>query len=145
MRGRILAVAAAAALSMAAPARAAVIQDFSDFQSGTNGIVLGPDGNFWIAEEFNAPGSVVRMTPSGQVLNRYPVGSLPTSIINDTVGNVWVSVTGANQLVRFDATSAAPSAHPVSTGAGCGPVGLAAGGDRRVYFTLPNPDPGGDD
>ena len=55
MRGRILAVAAAAAATMAAPAQAAIIQDFSDFQSGTNGIVLGPDGNFWIAEEFNSP------------------------------------------------------------------------------------------
>ena len=53
MRGRILAVAAAAALTFAAPAKAAVIQDFSDVASATNGIVLGPDGNFWVVEEFN--------------------------------------------------------------------------------------------
>src|SRR4051812_21420958 len=108
MRGRILAVAAAAALSMAAPAKAAVIQDFSDFQSGTNGIVLGPDGNFWVAEEFNAPGTVVRMTPTGQVLNRYSVGSLPTSIINGTEGRIWVSVPGSKRLTWFDATSPSP-------------------------------------
>ena len=40
-------------LLFAAPARAEIVQDFADFQSATNGIVRGPDGNFWVAEEFS--------------------------------------------------------------------------------------------
>ena len=40
--------------------------------SATNGIALGPDGNFWVAEEYSD--YVVRMTPSGTVLGRFTVG-----------------------------------------------------------------------
>src|SRR4051794_31979924 len=138
MRGRILAATLAAAVSLAAPAHAAVIQDFSDFQSATNGIVLGPDGNFWVSEEFNAPGSVVRMTPSGQVLNRYSVGDRPQSIAADrATGRVWVSVTGASKLVWFDATSPTPTAHDKATGSACAPVAIESGGDGRMYFSAP--------
>ena len=42
-----------------------MIQDFSAFTSATNGIALGPDGNFWVAEEISA--TVARMTPAGDV------------------------------------------------------------------------------
>src|SRR3954467_14213341 len=132
MRGRILAATLAAAVSLAAPAHAAVIQDFSDFQSATNGIVLGPDGNFWVAEEFNAPGSVVRMAPSGAVLNRYAVGTSPTSIINGPGNRVWVSVPGSKRLTWFDATSASPTAHNVDTS---GPPGAGQSGSRREEAT----------
>jgi sugar lactone lactonase YvrE len=104
--------------------------------SPANGIVLGPDGNIWAAEE--AAGSVVRMTPSGQVLAHYPVGTLPTSMAVGPGDRVWVSVTGADKLVWFDATSLSPSAHDVSTGAGCGPVGIVSGGDGQMYFSQPS-------
>jgi streptogramin lyase len=53
-------------------------------------------------------------------------------------GRVWVSVTGSDKLVWFDATSPSPSVHDVSTGAGCGPVGIVSGGDGRIYFSQPS-------
>jgi hypothetical protein len=53
-------------------------------------------------------------------------------------GRVWVSVTGADKLVWFDATSPTPSAHEIPLGAGCGPVGIVAGGDGRIYFSQPS-------
>ena len=37
------------ALVAPAPARAALIQERGGLESATNGIVLGPDGNFWVA------------------------------------------------------------------------------------------------
>src|SRR3954454_22131791 len=120
MRGRILAATLAAAVSMVAPAHAAVIQDFSDFTSATNGIVLGPDGNFWVAQEFNDQG-VERMTPGGQVIQRFPLTGNVTSLINGPGGRVWAAVTGDDKLVWFDATSASPTAHTVSTPSDCGP------------------------
>ena len=43
-------------------------------RSATNGIALGPDGNFWVAEE--SRGTVARMTPSGaDRRSRRPVGA----------------------------------------------------------------------
>src|SRR4051794_24688190 len=126
MKGRILAVAAAAVLSTAAPAHAEIIQDFGDVLSGTNGIALGPDGNFWVAEEFND--SVVQMTPAGKVLHRFSVGSDPESVAVGPHDRVWVSVTGANKLVWFDAKSASPTAHDVAVAGSCGPVAIVADG-----------------
>src|SRR3954453_15567645 len=120
MRGRILAATLAAAVSMVAPAHAAVIQDFSDFTSATNGIVLGPDGNFWVAQEFNDQG-VVRMTPSGQFVQRIPVRGDPQSIINGPGGRVWLPChrpTRSCGLTRprptRPRTRSAPAASPVA-------------------------------
>ena len=76
LRRTLLAIALVFVLP--ASAGAAVIQDFSAFTSGTNGIALGPDGNFWVAEENQS--TVARMTPAGDVIGRVDVGNGPTSI-----------------------------------------------------------------
>ena len=65
---------ALAALSAAAPADAYVIESFG-MASATNGIVLGPDGNFWVSETYNSPGTVARVSPAGVVIQRIPVGT----------------------------------------------------------------------
>ena len=61
MLGRTLAALGLVAALFTSSAQAAVFQDRGPLLSATNGIALGPDGNFWVAEEFND--SVVRMTP----------------------------------------------------------------------------------
>jgi streptogramin lyase len=134
-------LAASAALALAAPAGAYVVESVGGLQSFTNGITLGPDGNFWVAEA--GSGTVVRISPAGAVLGRIGVGSSPTSLAADG-SKVWVSVTGAGKLVWIDATSAAPSAHDVPTGSAgdCGPVAVVGGGNGRIYFSLPD-DGGG--
>ncbi len=104
--------------------------------SPADGLVVGPDGNIWAAEP--SAGTVVRVTPAGQVLAHYPVGAEPTSMATGPGGRVWVAVTGADKLVWFDATAPSPSAHEVPLGAGCGPVGIVAGGDGRMYFSQPS-------
>lgn len=47
----------------ATPASGFLIEEKGGPQSATNGIALGPDGNFWVAEQFSD--SVVRMSQSG--------------------------------------------------------------------------------
>jgi streptogramin lyase len=109
----------------------------------TNGIAIGPDGNYWISEEFNFPGSVVRMSPSGVVLGRFTVGDLPNTVVAGPGGRVWVAVTSTGQLAWFDALSVAPTPHFVQVatiGVDCGPVALAAGFDGFMYFSLPTND-----
>lgn len=141
MRLRMLAAIGmiAALLVAAAPAGAFILQAKPGPLSATNGIVLGPDGNFWIAEQF--ADSVLRMRPDGTVLDHYPLGlgAAPTTVATGPGGRVWVAATGADKLVWIDATAATPATHDVSTAgvSACGPVALAAGGDGRMYFSLP--------
>ena len=125
---------------LAAPsvAGAYVVQERGGLLSGTNGIALGPDGNLWIAEYGSS--SVARITPGGQLVQRYVVGANPTSLAVGPGGRVWVSVTGADKLVWFDALAAVPSEHPVDTSgvSPCGPVAIVAADNGRMYFSLPN-------
>jgi streptogramin lyase len=141
MLGRTLAALVAAVALFSSTADAAIIQDRGPLLSATNGIALGPDGNFWVAEQFSD--SVARMTPAGAVLNRYSVGVGPTTVAAGPGGRVWVSVTGADKLVWFDATSASPAPHDVLTGGTCGPVGLVSGPGDRMFFSLPDDGCGG--
>ena len=138
MRNAAIGFVSVLLLMLAPPARAGVISERGGLASTTNGIVLGPDGNLWVSEFGN--GSVVRMTPAGAVLNRYPVGNGPTTIAVGPGNRVWVAVTGSLRLVWFDAVAATPTAHQISTSATstCGPVALAPGDDGRMYFSLPN-------
>lgn len=115
-----------------APAEAATVQPFA-LASATNGIALGPDGNLWVAEQYNA--SVARMSPAGTVVTRFPVGDGPTTVATGAGGRVWVAVTDANKLTWFDATAASPTAHDVPTPVGCNPVALVSGGNGRMYFS----------
>jgi streptogramin lyase len=136
---------AAAVLVLPAPAGAFLIQPTGGPSSVTNGIVLGPDGNFWIAEEFSD--EVVRMSQAGAVLDRYSVGVQPTGLATGPGGRVWVAVTGHGvpgtaHLVWFDATAPVPTQHPVVIPqvAGiepCGPEAIVAGTDGRMYFSIP--------
>jgi len=141
MRLRMLAAIGMIAgfLVAAAPASAFILQVKPGALSATNGIALGPDGNFWVAEQ--SADSVLRMRPDGTVLAHYPLGAgaAPTTVTTGPGGRVWVAATGADKLVWIDATAATPTTHDVSTAGAsdCGPVALAAGGDGRMYFSLP--------
>jgi streptogramin lyase len=128
------ALAAVALLLLLPNAAGAFVVQERLLASSTNGIVLGPDGNLWVAE-FDA-GSVARVTPAGQVLGHTPVGANPTSIAVGPGGMIWVSVTGADKLVRID--PAVPAvATPVPTVSACGPVAIVDGGNGRMYFSTP--------
>jgi streptogramin lyase len=126
-----------ALLLVVAPAHGAAFQEFRGLASYATDVALGPDGNLWVAEQPN--GSVARMTPSGEVIGRFAVGSNPTALAVGPGGRVWVTVPDSDKLTWFDATSPSPSVHDVPTGSGsnCGAVGIASGGNGRIYFTLP--------
>ena len=134
MLKRVLPALTAGSLLLAAPAGAASIAPIGGFQSATDGVTLGPDGNLWVSE---TAGNVVRLSPSGQVLNRYP-GAGTGQLSPGPGGRVWLADTANDRLVWFDATAAAPSAHAVPTGYPCGPVAVVEGQDGRMYFSVPS-------
>jgi sugar lactone lactonase YvrE len=127
-------LACLALLLLPAVAGAYVVQERGGLNSATNGIAVGPDGNLWVAEA--GAGSVVRMSPGGQILQRLPVGGTPTTVLAGPGNRIWVAGTGTDRLIWIDATAATPSAHFVPTGSDCGPVGLAAGAGR-IFFSTP--------
>jgi streptogramin lyase len=135
-----LGITALVLLVLPASAGAYVVQDFAGFTSGTNGIALGADGNFWVAEEFS--GTVARMTPSGQITGRFPVGARPTSVTTGPGGTVWVSVKDAEKLARIDTATGAVTTFDTPQ-PGCGPVAIADGGNGRMYFSQPGDCDGG--
>ena len=124
---------AAAALTLATPAHAGVIDTFGGVNSETNGIVYdAARGTFWVVEEYTAPEAVVEMTPAGQVIKRVPVGADPESIALGPNDTVWVSLTGAKQLAWFAASAATPTVNTV----GDDRAGkLRAGRHRRTAAT----------
>lgn len=133
-----MAVMAILAAALPASAGALVVDSFGGLESAANGVAVGPDGNIWAAEQFS--GSVVRMNPAGQVIDRYPVGGEPFLVTSGPSGTVWVAVGGEEKLTWFDATASNPSPHTVDTSAlsGCSPVAVVSGGDGFMYFSMPS-------
>lgn len=134
---RKLLLAALAVLALApASANAFTVQEVGGLSSPASGLALGPDGNIWAAEE--AAESVVRIAPSGAIVGRIPVAGEPFGVAAGPGGRVWATLPESHELVWFDATAPAPTAHYVSTGAAkCGPAAIADGGNGLMYFTMP--------
>ena len=133
---------AAGLLIAAAPAGAFFIQRTDGPLSGTHGIVLQPDGSFWVAEEF--ADSVVRLSQSGTVLRRVQLaaGSQPTSLALGPGGRLWIAANGTRKLLWIDAAAPsqiheAPGLPPVVAASACGPREIVAGTDGRMYFSIP--------
>jgi len=138
------------ALVVAAPADGFALTEFDIFtpfdQGGaeTNGIVLGPDRNLWVAE-FSV-GKIAKVGTDGKLISQIamPPGSKPVSLANGPGGTVWATLVGTKQLARIvAATHAVELISTEGPGATCGPVGIAQGAGERMFFTLPtDPDAG---
>ncbi len=137
MRKVLLAALALVALAPAT-SQAFTLQEVSGLNAPANGIALGPDGNIWAAEE--AAETLVRVSASGQVIGHYPVTGEPVGVAAGPGGRVWTTVPESDKLVWFDATSAAPTAHSISTVSpgGCGPIAIVSGGNGLMYFSKPS-------
>jgi len=136
LRKLLLAALALVALTPAG-AQAFAVQEVGGLNSPANGIALGPDGNVWAAEE--AAESVVRVSPSGDVVGRIPVSGEPVAIAPGPGGRVWATLPESHQLVWFDALAPSPTAHSISTGGGCEPIAIALGGGTGfMYFSKPS-------
>src|SRR5829696_9179507 len=133
-------IACLSLLLVPAIAGAYVVGEGAVIDGPANGIVLGPDGNFWVAE--GGLGQVRRVSPAGATLGTFPVGANPTSLAVGDGGRVWVSGTGTDSLYWFDAMSPAPAPNAVPLPGTCGPIGIASGGDGRMYFSAPAEPPG---
>jgi virginiamycin B lyase len=102
------------------------------------GIVLGPDGNLWVADIIAR--QIDRIQPNGTFLAPVPLpGANSPAVI--TAGpaatdpnSVWVTDLGGRRIWRIDAsTLTVTSFAPPS-----GPYGITAAADGNLWFTEPN-------
>jgi streptogramin lyase len=119
-----------------APASAAVVEPSTGIASGTNGIALGPDGNLWVAEQFNS--TVAKVSPAGVVLQRIAMPGPPIGVSAGPGGTVWVTVPSVQKVEKIVAATGAVQSVDTLPASNCGPVAVANGGDGLMYVSLPN-------
>lgn len=132
-------LAGSAVAGLAGTASAVATRESAVLASGTAGIALGADGNYWVAQRFAT--SVVRVSASGQVVGSpIEVGGAPLDVIAGPNGTIWVSVPEADKVVKITTTSPTPAAVGITvTGNAldCGPTALVDGGNGTIYFSVP--------
>src|SRR5262245_3661455 len=94
-------------LGAATAAFGQIIQEFPTLPPGRapEGIVLGPDGNMWIAEE--GGNRIGKISPSGALLDEFPIAtanSSPETIVVGPDGNLWFTMWQSDRVGRITTT-----------------------------------------
>jgi streptogramin lyase len=102
--------------------------------TGPAGLVTGPDGNIWLAE--NGASVLAKISPAGAV-TEIPLiakGSGPTGIVSNGA-SLWVTETNANQVARVVAATGAVTEFPLP--AASRPAGLTSDANGNLWVTEP--------
>ena len=121
--------------SVAGIAFGQVITEFTIPTAGSEpeGIVAGPDGNLWFAEQ--AGNKIGRMTLAG-IFTEFPIptpSSWPETITVGPDGNLWFTEQDGNRIGRIT-TAGVITEFPIPTVPGQ-PEGIATGPDGNLWFT----------
>src|SRR4051812_21399742 len=132
MKHVALLVAATAALSLTAPARADVATyPLPGADRFPIGIAAGPDGALWIAERASGDAGadhIARMTSTGTTTEfELPAASDPAGIAKGPDGNLWFAETGTDRIGRITPTGTIT--HFDVPTAGGAPLEITAGPD----------------
>lgn len=99
------------------------------------GIVVGPEGNAWIAMwEADA---IDRITPAG-TRTRFllPAGSRPNDLALGPDGAFWIVEAGTGAIARMTTAGSVTGEYPVPSGE-TGQLGITVGPDGNLWFTDP--------
>jgi streptogramin lyase len=111
------------------------------------GITTGPDGNLWVAEEQGvyegaSPGTVDRVTPDGQTIDRFPIpvaknqpGHLPAFIAPGPDGNLWFTEFAADIHKLGRITTSGAIKEFTLPGTVTNSVGVVTGPDGHLWVT----------
>ena len=118
---------------LAAAAQTGSIQEFPAAYGKPQGIVAGPDGNLWVAEEDS--NRIARVSPSGSVLREIALspGSGPLAIVVGPDGKLWFTEAGSSKIGKLGPLGTLIGEFPV----GGAPESIAAGPDGNLWFTEP--------
>lgn len=103
-------------------------------------LVIGPDGNVYVASA--GTNSVIRYTPSGQLLGTFVTGgsgglSNPRAVAFGPDGNLYVSSVTNNNILEYNGSTGAFLSTFVSAGSGGlnNPCGMVFGPDGNLYVS----------
>ncbi len=122
-------------IGVAGVASGQVITEFTIPTPGSEpeGIVAGPDGNLWFAEQ--AGNAIGRMTPAG-VFTEFPIPSpatWPETITAGPDGNLWFTEQDGNRIGRITMAGVITE-FPIPSVPGQ-PEGIGTGPDGNLWFT----------
>jgi virginiamycin B lyase len=111
---------------------AVAIFEISTTDAAPHGIVVGPDGNLWIAE--TSANAIARVTNTGAVtaFTLPTPNARPTGIARGLDGNLWFTETGADQIGRIGVDGTITE-FPLPT-VNSAPTGIAVAADGSVWF-----------
>jgi hypothetical protein len=102
--------------------------------SGGSAMTSGPDGNLWIL----GLDGIVRLDPSSLSTEVFPFTFSPGSgrgwITTGIDGNLWFTVTGSNEIWKFDLASHAMTGFDLPS-SNSGPSPIISGPDGNIWFT----------
>jgi DNA-binding beta-propeller fold protein YncE len=108
--------------------------------SGPKELVLGPDGNVYVAS--SGTNSVIRYTPSGQLMGTFVTAgsgglSGPYGLAFGPDGNLYVDSTGTNNILEYNGSTGAFLSTFVTAGSGGlnDPRGMVFGQDGNLYVS----------
>jgi streptogramin lyase len=108
------------------------IDEFSGISGGTPvGIVAGPDGNLWYADEGQQ--AIVKFTTSGSTTEYFANNSLATQI-TASAGALWFLAPGTDQI--GEASTSGDIGEFGAPDITAGPTGIGPGTDGNVWFTV---------
>ena len=114
------------------------------FTGSPDGLALGPDGNFWIADHAN--NRIEAMTPAGATAASYGLSYAPMQIAKGPDNNLWFTAedgsfsTGFSEIVQMT-PSGSMLTFPTSTAAQTSKryaYDIVSGPDGRLWFTEGN-------
>ena len=141
-KGLLSFAAAAALLATTAPSAMGAISEFpvGTQDSQPSAIVVGPDGNLWVA--LTTASRIARVSPAGAVTEfTLPAGRGPTDLAVAGDGVLYFTEQTGDRIGRLNPTAGSDGAIQASIaefavpGAGSAPTGIALGSDGALWFT----------
>ena len=101
-----------------------------------NAIAAGPAGDIYFTELDS--GKLLRVNHSNgniTTLTTYASGSRPAGIVQGPEGDLWVTLSGLNQIARFNVITPTPTPTPYTLPTNSEPIGITVGPDNFIWFT----------
>lgn len=112
-----------------------VLASFTNSQFGCSSPAVDPQGHVWVPG-YRSSQTLTELGPSGTVLNTFSFasGSNPETVVFDSQGNMWVALSGTQQVEKLTPAGAVLAIVSTDTaGSGLGPNGIAVDGEDNLW------------
>jgi sugar lactone lactonase YvrE len=112
-----------------------VLNTYTNSYVSCSSPAIDSEGNIWVPGYYTSQ-TLTEFAPSGTVLNSFSFasGANPESVVFDRNGNMWVTLSGAQEVEKLTPGGTVLATVPVDTrGSGLGPTGIAVDGANNLW------------